>query len=281
MPIDRTQVQRFEIKYLITEQIARTVRSHIRAYMKPDDYAVTLPNFSYPVHTLYLDSPDLATYRAVKSGDRNRFKLRIRFYDDSPEGPAYFEVKRRVNACIVKQRARVRRASVHALLQGEPPHARHLVEPHPKQLAALQEFCRLMRVLQATPRSHVAYMREAWMSPVNNALRITFDRQVQCEAEFKPRLTTQVGDAVSAFRDQVILELKFIDRLPHWCADMVRCFGLRRSGAPKYVAGVSLLGEDRLARAAAEGNTAAKPNPHPGRPDRSSTVVLPGLLARA
>lgn len=247
MPGDKAQLQRFEMKYQISEEKALAIRRFLRSYLKPDDFAATLPNYSYPVHTLYLDSPDLATYRAVQYGERNRFKLRIRYYDESPDTPVFFEIKRRVNDCIAKQRAKVRREFVDSLLGGRPPQIGHLAKPDAKQLIALQEFCRLMRNLQATPRSHVAYMREAWMSPVNNSIRVTFDREVQCKPDFSTNLTTDLSNAVTAF-DQVVLELKFIDRLPSWCLDMIRHFELRRRGAPKYVRGVELLGEESISR---------------------------------
>lgn len=246
MAADKLQLQRFEMKYLVSEEKALAIRRFLRSYLKPDDFAASLPNYSYPVHTLYLDSPDLATYQAVQCGDRNRFKLRIRYYDETPDAPVFFEIKRRMNDCIAKRRANVRREAVDALLSGRPPEMSHLAKADPKHYVALQEFCRLMHALRASPRSHVAYMREAWMSPVNNSIRVTFDRQVQCGAEFSAAFTTQLTDPVTAFGNDVVLEVKFIDRLPQWCIEMVRIFNLVRGGAPKYVRGVSLLGEHRI-----------------------------------
>ena len=245
MAQDRLQTQRFELKYVVSEQTAQAVRQFVAAYLKPDEFAATLPNNSYPVHSLYLDSPDLTTYQAVQCGEKNRFKLRIRYYSDNDE-TVYFEIKRRTNDVIRKTRAKVRREVVQKLLAGEPPKLRHLAKPDSKQFAALQEFCRLMHKLRATPRSHVAYQREAWMSQVNNSLRITFDRQVRCEAEFGAALKTSLSDAVAPFEKNTILEIKFVDRLPNWCAEMVRVFGLVRGGAPKYAQGVLLMGEHRV-----------------------------------
>lgn len=245
MTTDRLQTQRFELKYLVSEPTARAVRQYVRCYLQPDEFAATLPENSYPVHSLYLDSPDLATYLAVQNGEKNRFKLRIRYYSDS-DAAVYFEIKRRTNEVVSKMRAKVRRDAVQPLLSGQPPQLRHLAKPDGSHLAALQEFCRLMHRLGATPRSHVAYSREAWMSPVNNAMRVTFDRTVQCEPEFGAGLRTCLGDAVAPFDARVVLELKFVDRLPTWCSEMVRAFGLVRGGAPKYAQGVQLLGEHRV-----------------------------------
>lgn len=243
MATDRLQTQRFELKYLVREEKALAIRRFISCYLKPDEFAASLPNYSYPVHSLYLDSSDLTTYQAVQSGEKNRFKLRIRYYRDN-DSSVYFEIKRRTNEVISKMRAKVKREAVQPLLNGQPPQLRHLASPNdPRQLFALQEFCRLMHKLGATPKSHVAYMREAWMSPVNNAVRITFDRAVQCEPEFGAGLTTGLGEAVSPFDQNVVLELKFVDRMPNWFNDMVLSFGLVRGGAPKYAQGILLFGE--------------------------------------
>jgi hypothetical protein len=245
---DHAQLQRFELKYLVSEQTAHAMRQFIRCRLVPDDFAARSPDLSYAVHTLYLDSPDLCLYGSTENGDKNRFKLRVRFYDNGADAAAFFEVKRRRNECISKFRAKVRRDAVEPLLGGEWPQLRHLEKPDVKQLFALQEFCRLMRHLGATPRSHVGYRREAWMSPGNNSLRLTFDRQVQCEPQFGARLHARANEnvAVQPFESQVIFELKFTNRLPNWCGELVRIFGLVRGGAAKYAAGVALMGEHRL-----------------------------------
>ena len=86
------------------------------------------------------------------------------------------------------------------------------------------------------------------MSPGNNSLRMTFDRQVQCEPQFGGKLHAAVDEshAVQPFESQVIFELKFTSRMPTWCSELVRIFGLVRGGAAKYVAGVVMMGEHRL-----------------------------------
>ena len=56
------QRQRFELKYLITEESALMVRDFVRSYLDFDEYSVGKPNYSYPVHSLYLDSDRLQLY---------------------------------------------------------------------------------------------------------------------------------------------------------------------------------------------------------------------------
>lgn len=274
MPTDRLQTQRFELKYLINESTARSLRQFLRCYLKPDEFCATLPNNEYSVHSLYLDSPELTTYQAVQCGEKNRFKLRIRYYSDT-DNVVFFEIKRRMNDAIGKSRAKVVRSAVRPLLSGEPPQLRHLAKPDGKQLAALQDFCRLMHGMRATPRSHVAYQREAWMSAVNNSMRVTFDRSVQCEPEFGCALKTALGEVVTPFQNQIVLELKFVDRLPTWCTEMIRVFGLVRSGAPKYAQGVLAMGEHRLSN---QGVGLKFPIV---KSERSSATLAPAIVAAA
>jgi len=246
MAEDKMQRQRFELKYIIKEDVALAVRDFVSSYLEIDEYGATLPNFSYPVHSLYLDSDDLCLYRTAINGDKNRFKLRLRFYDNRNEAPIFFEIKRRMNNIIAKQRGGVRRDAVSWLLAGHLPEPAFLISRDPRQLVALQNFCKLMNDICARSKAHVAYLREAWISPRDNSVRITLDREVQYEPEQVARLNTLMHNPVSVFGKQVILELKFTDRFPDWFKQLVRVFGLMQCGAAKYVEGMTLRGVEKF-----------------------------------
>lgn len=250
MAEDRIQLQRFELKYRVrTEAKARAIRDFVSSYLEIDEYGATMPDFSYPVHSLYLDSPDLRLYRATINGDKNRFKLRLRFYENRPEAPVYFEIKRRMNNTISKQRGGVKREAVDLLLAGHLPEPAHLVSRDPRHLVALQRFCQLTATLRAVPRTHVAYRREAWLSPNDNSVRVTLDRDVRTELEPTSRLDTRMLQPVLVFGDDIILELKFTTRFPDWFKDVVRVFGLHQCGAAKYVEGIDQLGPSQVSHA--------------------------------
>jgi hypothetical protein len=247
MAVDKMQAQRFELKYLVPEEIALAARDFVRCYLDLDEYGATLPNLSYPVHSLYIDSDDLKLYQSTINGDKNRFKLRLRYYDERPDSPIFFEIKRRTNSTISKQRAGVRREMVASLLRGEMATAAHLISREPRHFVALQNFCRLMANLQAGPKAHIFYMREAWISRHDNSVRVTMDRQVMCDAEPTAKLSTQMISPKVIFSD-VILELKFTNRFPIWFKELVQVFGLTQCGAAKYVDGVFRVGEQAVAR---------------------------------
>ena len=246
---DKLQTQRFELKYIIEERTAVAIRDFVSCYLDMDEHGATFPNLSYPVHSLYLDSTDLKLYQATINGDKNRYKLRLRFYDKQPGSPVYFEIKRRMNNTIAKERGGVRRAAVKNLLSGHLPEPADLLSQDNKQLVALQHFCQLMGELQAQPRSHVAYLREAWISRYDNSVRVTMDREIRTETDPTVHLSTDLVNPVLVFPDLVVLELKFTGRFPDWFGDLVRIFGLVQCGAAKYADGVTRLGAYAVSRA--------------------------------
>lgn len=250
MAADKMQPQRFEHKYIIPNGVALQIRNFVSGPLEIDEYGKTLPNYSYPVHSLYLDSPDLKLYQATINGDKNRYKLRLRFYENRPDAPVYFEIKRRMNNTIAKQRGGVRREAVAALLAGDLAEPAHMVSRDPRHLFAVQRFLEHTVALQATPVAHVAYLREAWLSPGDNAVRVTMDRSIRIELDATTQLCTNMTDPSLVFDhgtlpgdEAVVLELKFTSRYPDWLRDLVSGFGLMQCGAAKYVDGMTRLME--------------------------------------
>ncbi|MCF7669436.1 MAG: polyphosphate polymerase domain-containing protein [Verrucomicrobia bacterium] len=248
MTTDRLQAQRFELKYIIREDVAEAISDFVRSYLELDEFGEGKPDLSYPVHSLYLDSDQLALYWHTLNGTKNRFKLRVRYYSEAPDAPAFFEIKRRMNNCIMKQRGGVRREAVPLLLKGQLPEPEHLVADSPKYMVAVQRFCFLLAYINARPMTHVGYQREAWISRGDNSVRVTLDRHVGSEPDFLGKMETDMRTPVYPFGDNVILELKFTDRHPTWFREMVRVFGLMQCGAAKYAEGVNAIGEEKLRR---------------------------------
>ncbi len=239
------QKQRFELKYLVNEETALLVRDFVRSYLDFDEYSVGKADFSYPVHSLYLDSDDLKLYWETINGNKNRYKLRLRYYSATPEAPVFFEIKRRVNNCIMKQRGGVRQEFVASLLKGHLPQEEHMVSKNPSHLVALQNFCNLAQQIRAVPKVHIFYMREAYVSDDDQS-RITLDRKVYGDAHLDYSVTTDMKDPKLSFTGQVILELKFTNRFPDWFRDLVRVFGVMQCGAAKYVESIQAIGHRAL-----------------------------------
>ena len=239
------QANRFELKYIISETTASQVRDFIKFYLEPDEYADPNNCNSYMIHSLYLDNPGLALCKATLHGLKNRFKLRIRFYDEVPEHPVFFEIKSRVNDVILKERAAVHRGSV-PRLRFPTCERSDLLKCDPRTYNTLQRFCSLRHQIGAGGKAFVSYLREAYVSPHDDSVRVTFDRQITASHyndEFRVRpLESWLQPKV----DGVVLELKFTDRFPGWMGDLTRVFGLTRTTMAKYVHCVTSLGMHNL-----------------------------------
>jgi SPX domain protein involved in polyphosphate accumulation len=195
-------------------------------WMSSDPYRSPTSEVSYSVHTYYLDSDDFLILRKSANKDADRFKLRIRFYDHEPSSPVYLETKQTVSGRTVKRRLRISWDVADMICRGEVARAQ-LECPFP-------EFWEWVLQFNARPIVHIAYNREAFIGKVDAKERITMDRMVR----FQPALgslSAQMHDPTHIWRDQVILELKFSDSMPRYFEEITQRFGLKRSGASKYV----------------------------------------------
>ncbi len=238
------QARRVELKYIISRGCARAIRDYVKCYLEPDPYARKSPHACYPVQSLYLDTPTLVLYRQTRQGLKNRFKLRIRFYDADLAHPVFLEVKRREADMIRKERAAITREGARLLLRGGCPGRRHLFAngDYFEASSALASFCRLRDEIGASAAAYAAYLREAYVSPTDNRLRITFDRHLR-GSPFDPRDPLRLPQAgTEASVGGVILEIKFTDCFPAWLSEMVQAFNLWRRSVPKYVHCVTALG---------------------------------------
>jgi SPX domain protein involved in polyphosphate accumulation len=224
---------RYELKYLIDEPCARGVRDFIRGRLNRDPYALPEMAWSYPNYSLYLDGPGLQLYTATFQGHKNRYKLRLRYYDQNPDTPVFFEIKRRVTDVILKERTAVRKDAAIRLFRGGLPHPSDLFDPENMgDFSVLRRFCELRSAISAEPRLIVYFEREAWVDPKDEELRVTFDR----EASTAPYTGTLYP---KSFKETpfpaVILELKFNDRFPVWMRDLVESWDLYRTHMGKYI----------------------------------------------
>jgi SPX domain protein involved in polyphosphate accumulation len=226
-----TAIQRFECKYVVSESEARSIAASLAPHLRPDPNAARSPDHTYAICSLYLDNDALALCHETLAGNANRFKLRIRTYDDSPRTPLFLEVKSRANGVVHKIRARVKKPLLPALLAGR---AVDIPGMNPTERGQLDEFIRLMLLTRATPRVLVRYDRQAYAGTIDDGVRVTFDRRLRGLRTDRAEVIVESG----AFRPMrtggVILELKFNDRCPAWLLRIVQMHGLRRRSFSKY-----------------------------------------------
>lgn len=245
MSKDQMQEQRVESKFVVSEAVAEQVSATARKHLVLDQHSLRHPDSSYTVHSLYLDSGGLHSYWSTVRRENNRFKLRIRFYDDNTTTPAYVEIKQRSEGQTLKQRCPVPSGELPAVLAGRPADEVWRAQMDRNHQAALENFITRMRSLGAAPKLHVAYLREAYVSR-DNFVRLTLDREIRSEPAAGLRISTRMRQPRFLCEDAVVLEFKVVGPEPKWFQEMVENLGLRQQGFAKYVAAVVQHGLDEL-----------------------------------
>jgi hypothetical protein len=243
------QTSRYELKYIVNETQATTIRDYMRGYLTPDPYTKPEEGNAYSVYSLYCDSPQLALYKSSKMGEKNRFKLRIRFYDDVPEHPVFFEIKRRLGDVVKKERAGVQRDAAQKYLMGHRLKLIDLLSDQDSQKApaAFNNFSNLFHTIGAMGCVYVCYHREAYVSLDNDNVRVTFDRRIEAGRFYHATSLYPPKHGLSADIPGIVLELKFTDRYPLWMRDLVGTMNLWRVPMAKYVACLEKVGSPWLA----------------------------------
>lgn len=234
---DRMLACRFEMKYLIDEIKAAGIIRYIRPFLPPDRYSKLHRNEMYPIVSLYIDSPELQLCQESLTGQKNRFKLRVRSYTDEPEYPRFFEIKRRINQVIMKSRARVTDADVPLLLKGRalPPQGYSTDEK------VLNQFHLYMTSIHAGPMVMTRYLRQAFEGTGEARVRVTFDRELCYKITDEPQVRLKgPGWQYHTFTTaHTILEIKFTGRYPAWLSRLAQEFELEVMPVSKFATSIT------------------------------------------
>jgi hypothetical protein len=235
-----TQIDRFEMKYLVHSELVPELRKFIAPFVKPDKHAVGDPP-SYTATTLQLDSINSTLHYAKQRDADARFKLRIRTYGCDGKAPYFFELKRKIQDKIYKSRAVVQAAD----------YCKELVV-NPKQMVCLHdnseqmnllEFIRLNKIIGGIPAIYIRYERECYVGLGKTYSRVTIDRGMRYRPamnswEFPLRATKwyNMDSATAQSRDYsgAMLELKSSSELPHWMKECIERFNLVPAGHCKF-----------------------------------------------
>ena len=233
---------RFEHKYFISDDLAVAVREAIRDQVDVDPHTPADSVRGYKVHSIYFDTPALNLYQFTRAGVRNRYKLRVRYYDQQPQGCAFVEVKEKRAGQIYKWRFQADKQFAAGVLGDERSRQIDEALANGGNHAALAEFCRRQDALRAAPKLVVTYEREAFNSRDDSPVRITFDRRITANAFGRESAWDVPPYGVNVGGLSVVLELKYVGDLPAWLQEVVARFDLNRSSYSKFAECIDALG---------------------------------------
>jgi hypothetical protein len=215
-----------EHKFLLSAAEAGTVSEWAIANLCPDPYGDG-PNGAYRVQSLYLDSPQLASYHRTPGEPVARF--RIRRYGE--ERVVHLERKLRREAHVRKRRTAVPLEEL-AWLNGSQP-------PQGWEAAWFREECRRLGL---QPVCEVSYRRHAWQGELEaEPVRVTLDRDIAASPQ--PRLKApEVVQAAPPIWDGYILEVKCRAEIPASLRALVDNLSQSETRLSKYCRAVDRCG---------------------------------------
>lgn len=223
--------RRFEFKYLLTTEEVESIKRHIRRYVEPDAFAAPYGG-SYKVYSLYYDSPRFYYYWQKMDGVNRRKKIRLRTYryDGKFYPYAFLEIKRKVDAVILKDRVLLDRAKCERLIAES--------EIDGGEVYAEFENERIKRSI--SPKVLVVYDREPYLGKYNLHFRVTFDKNIR--AVQNDNLFYEGNDFEDVSDNYIVMELKYNGTLPFYMNQVIKEFNLDRVAFSKYAGAVDACG---------------------------------------
>ncbi len=234
---------RYEIKYLVPRMLNGQIREAISPYVELDPYSRKEKEYSYTVRSLYYDTAQFDYHFEKLDGLEVRKKLRIRTYNNYKEQrTAFFEIKRRYNQVIVKERAELPIKKAKAFIyQPDLDFAAEIKDRIKRAVIAKFLYNYMQDALE--PKLLVVYEREAYVGMQNRSERVTFDKNLRFL--FEPELDEIFADDgfIYRFEPYFILELKFNGFMPKWMRRLTRQFSLSALSISKYCSGIEVFVE--------------------------------------
>jgi SPX domain protein involved in polyphosphate accumulation len=228
---------RYELKYLIRREQAEPLLAELRQTLRLDRHSGE--SGTYPITSLYYDTPDYKAYWDKLDGHRSRRKVRVRVYGDTtitPETVAFVEIKQRINKLMRKRRVALPYSEAIDFDSFEAFSVARLQAGDAAGGALLQEAYYLYRTLQLRPACVVTYDRMAFEGDARTPdLRITLDTNLRGRIHDLSLLSTGMATDVQVLGPEMaVLEVKANQNVPRWVAQLTARHGCTFRRVSKY-----------------------------------------------
>ncbi len=219
---------RYENKYLLDGDTFEKLQGGLCQSMGLDTH--NQGQETYPVASLYYDTPDNTLIRTSLEKPRYKEKLRLRAYGvPGPDEKVYVEIKKKVAGLVNKRRSALRLEDAYDFLaSGEPP------RPRPYQnRQVLGEIAYLLQTYDLYPAVYLAYDRLAWFGTAEPDLRVSFDRNIRTR---RYDLALEAGDYGSPLLPDGcwLMEIKAARSIPLWLCRLLSDYEIYPTSFSKY-----------------------------------------------
>lgn len=213
--------QRYELKYLLTQEQKAVVLKAMKPYMELDQYGRTT------IRNVYFDTDNYRLIRRSIERPAYKEKIRVRSYCQSDDNSIVFvELKKKYDSLVYKRRQAVPQIQAIDWLQNE----KHLKEQN-QIVREIDYFLSYYENLQ--PTIFLSYEREAYYSKAGDDFRVTFDDHILCRQE-DLSLTSEVFGTSILEEGKVLMEIKCSGGIPLWMTKVLSEQKIYKTSFSKY-----------------------------------------------
>ena len=217
--------QRYEKKYILTEEEKNLLLCRMRPYIEADRYA------KYTICSLYYDTWDFRLIRASIEKPVYKEKLRVRSYGTpADKDKVFIELKKKYNGIVYKRRIETTASDASDFLNGGGDGFSGAVGRFGqigKEILWFRDFYKV------SPQVLIAYDREAFFAVDGSDFRVTFDENISARTT-DLSLKKDVGGEKLLGNGLVLMELKTHSGIPLWMTSLLSENEIYKTSFSKY-----------------------------------------------
>ncbi len=250
-----SKLDRYELKYIIPTEVIEPMTEYLMRYCTLDYYSKTSSDSFYPVNSLYYDTPNYTFLKNRLYTKNPRFNMRARAYGYEPKPPYFLEIKYKDSNMVNKYRCSIDDEEWPRMFT-DMEYRTHL-QGKESEMINKELFYVTAIKYAATPKIFTQYRRRAFVSEMDEYVRVTMDIDMYCHLEENYNLIPDkdklipydnelvyVKETNRTMGSSCILELKcYPHQVPLWMIDMIREFQLTRTSFSKYAQSILTIKE--------------------------------------
>lgn len=222
--------KRYELKYILSEEQYRLIRSEMDKYMCGDRYGES------DICNLYCDTPDFLLVRRSIERPFYKEKLRIRSYGVAKEGGDVFvEIKKKYDSVVYKRR----------IVTDENTAVKIMTDGSIIDSQIGREICYFTKFYTGIrPQMFISYRREAFYGIDDNDFRITLDRNILWRTNDLSLGSGIYGRPVLP-ENKILMEVKAAAAFPLWLVKVLSGNKIYKTSFSKYGTAYTLMLKDK------------------------------------
>lgn len=214
---------RFEKKYILNNLQVEQLKHRLSPIMKLD--LILSGKEFYSIRSLYFDDYKDTCLKQVINGISERYKYRIRFYNDNTDY-IVLEKKYKINNMTKKTSVQITKEIVDGILKGN-----FVISKDNNKL--LNEFYLMIRTRGFRPVVIIDYDRIPYVYDAG-CVRVTLDYNLSCSYDFDNLFSDEIRRIPLMEEGNTILEVKYNDFIPDYIRFCLQLDGLYRTSYSKY-----------------------------------------------